>query len=202
MLSRKMISSHLLERCRWRLAVVVAAVLVLAAEVARAQSISGTVLDPSGAVVPNAKVEIHNPVSGYDRSTVTDPAGKFSFSNVPFNPYHMTVTAEKFTPYAQDVEVRSGVPVSVNITLQIPGTQTEITVEAAQDLIENDPTFHTDVDKSLVGQLSGHPRFPGNCRRLKRALPWPGRSRREFVFGRWTADYRPAEQGIFQPDSA
>ncbi len=30
-------------------------------------SISGTVLDPSGAVVPNATVEIHNPVSAFDR---------------------------------------------------------------------------------------------------------------------------------------
>jgi hypothetical protein len=34
-------------------------------------SINGTVLDPSGAVVPNATVEIHNPVSHFDRSTTT-----------------------------------------------------------------------------------------------------------------------------------
>ena len=54
-------------------------------------SISGTVLDPSGAVVANASVEIHNPVSGYDRTTITDSNGNFSFTNVPFNPYHMKV---------------------------------------------------------------------------------------------------------------
>ena len=67
-------------------------------------SINGTVLDPSGAVVANATVEIHNPVSGYDRTTTTDNKGNFSFSNVPFNPYHMTVTAAGFATSAQDVE--------------------------------------------------------------------------------------------------
>ena len=59
-------------------------------------SINGTVLDPTGAVVANATVEIHNPVSHFDRSTTTDNSGKFTFPNVPFNPYHMTVTAAGF----------------------------------------------------------------------------------------------------------
>ena len=76
-------------------------------------SISGTVLDPTGAVVPNATVEIHNPVSHFDRSTTTDKSGNFSLPNIPFNPYHMTVTAEGFAKTAQDVDVRSVVPVSL-----------------------------------------------------------------------------------------
>ena len=63
-------------------------------------SISGTVLDPSGAVVASATVEIHNPVSGFDRTTKTDIKGNFSFSNIPYNPYHMTVTAAGFAPSA------------------------------------------------------------------------------------------------------
>ena len=46
-------------------------------------SVSGTVQDSTGAVVPNATVEIRNPVSGYDRSTSTDASGKFSFPNIP-----------------------------------------------------------------------------------------------------------------------
>jgi hypothetical protein len=54
-------------------------------------SISGTIQDPSGAVVANASVEIHNVVSGFDRTATTDSNGKFNFPNVPFNPYHMTV---------------------------------------------------------------------------------------------------------------
>ena len=102
-------------------------------------SISGTVLDPSGAVVTNATVEIHNPVSGYDRSTKTDAKGNFSFSNLPSNPYHMTITAAGFAQSAQDVEVRSMVPVSLKITLEVSTSAETVTVETAGDLMENDP---------------------------------------------------------------
>ena len=42
---------------------------------ASSASISGTVLDPTGAVVPDAAVEIHNPVSGFDRSMTRTPPG-------------------------------------------------------------------------------------------------------------------------------
>ncbi len=125
---------------------------------ARAQSsasstINGTVVDSSGAVVPGAVVEIHNPVSAYERSASTDNAGKFSFANVPFNPYHLSIKASGFGAAAQDVDVRSIVPVSVSITLQVAGSSTSVTVEAAGDLVENDPTFHTDVDRGLFEKL-------------------------------------------------
>jgi carboxypeptidase family protein/TonB-dependent receptor-like protein len=117
-------------------------------------SLGGTVLDPSGAVVANATVEIHNPVSHFDRSTITDSAGRFSFPNVPFNPYHLSVTGAGFTPYAQDVELRSAVPLDIKINLQVAGSSESVTVEASgADLLENDPTFHTDVDRGLFDKL-------------------------------------------------
>jgi hypothetical protein len=116
-------------------------------------SVTGTVSDPSGAVVPNATVEIHNPVSGFSRSTNTDNAGKFSIPNVPFNPYHLAVTGQGFAPYAQDVDVRSLVPLSVTISLQVASSSTVVTVESGSDLVENDSTFHTDVDKAIVDRL-------------------------------------------------
>ena len=73
-------------------------------------SVTGTVLDPSGAVVPFASVEIHNPVSAFDRTTATDSAGRFAIPNVPFNPYHLTVIGRGFTPYSQDIDVRFAFP--------------------------------------------------------------------------------------------
>ncbi len=125
-----------------------------AQSVGNSGSVSGTVSDPTGAVVPNAKVEIRNPISGFDRTTVSDSAGKFEFTNLPFNPYHLTVRADGFNSLAQDVEPRSAVPVSVAIKLQVASSNTSVTVEAeGGDLIENDPTFHTDVDKNLFDKL-------------------------------------------------
>ena len=70
-------------------------------------TVSGTVLDATGAVVIGATVKIHNPVSGFDGSTQTNTTGGFTFDNVPFNPYHLTVTANGFASYAQDVAVRA-----------------------------------------------------------------------------------------------
>ena len=138
---------------------VLAVPFVLAGSFACAQSggnsgsISGTVLDPTEAVVPNATIEIHNPVSHFDRSTTSDSGGKFNFPNVPFNPYHMTVTAAGFNQTAQDVEVRSVVSVAVNVTLQVSGSSTSVTVEAAGDLVENDSTFHSDIDRNSFEKI-------------------------------------------------
>jgi hypothetical protein len=120
---------------------------------AQSASISGTVVDPSGGVVVNATVTIHNPVSGLERSATTDISGNFTFPNVPFNPYHLSVTAKGFESYAQDVEIRSAVPLSVPITLKVEGASSTVTVEGGGDLLENDSTFHTDVDRALFEKL-------------------------------------------------
>ena len=143
---------------QWRFVAIIAVTFLSGAVWAQsgsnAGSIEGTVVDPTGAVVPKAQVEIHNPVSGLKRTTTSDAAGKFSFSNVPFNPYHMVVTADGFAAAIQDVEPRSTVPVTITITLQLASSTTEVTVAAnAGDLIENDPTFHTDVDRNLFNKI-------------------------------------------------
>jgi hypothetical protein len=117
-------------------------------------SIQCVVTDPSGAAVAGATVEIRNPVSGYDHSTTSGSDGHFSFSNVPLNPYHMTVVATGFQSYVQDVDVRSAVAVSANVALKIGGASTAVVVEAdAGDLVENDPVTHTDVDRDLFDKL-------------------------------------------------
>jgi|HubBroStandDraft_6_1064221.scaffolds.fasta_scaffold31714_2 hypothetical protein len=126
----------------------------MAQSAGNAGSITGTVTDPTGAVVPNATVTIQNPVSQYSRSTTTDSAGKFSFPNVPLNNYHVSVTAKGFANGTQEADVRSSVPVTLNVSLQIGESAENITVQGdASDLLENDPTFHTDVDRSLFDKL-------------------------------------------------
>jgi len=131
-----------------------AAVMAAAQSVGNSGSVNGTVLDPTGAVVAGAKVEIRNPVSGFDRTTTTDNAGTFAFTNIPFNNYHLSVTAAGFIAQAQDVEPRSSVPISVSVNLAVAVSTTAVTVEAeGGDLVENDSTFHTDVDKNLFDKL-------------------------------------------------
>jgi len=116
-------------------------------------SVTGTILDPSGAVVPNATVEIRNPVSGFDRTATTNSTGGFAIPNVPFNPYHLMVTSSGFAPHVQDIDVRSVVPTNLSIQLKLQSSEVVIVEGGGEDLLENDPTFHTDVDRNLFDKL-------------------------------------------------
>jgi hypothetical protein len=136
---------------------VLAFVVLFATGPAKAQSgnsgsIEGAVKDPSGGVVAGATVEISYAVSGFQRGTTTGSDGSFKFTNVPFNSYHLTVTAGGFSNYTQDVDVRSAVPANVQISLKIGTAATSITVEA-KDLVENESTFHTDIDRGLFDKI-------------------------------------------------
>jgi hypothetical protein len=118
-----------------------------------AGTIIGTVTDPSGAVVPGASVSIDNLVSAYSRTVVTDKTGRYQFTNLPLNPYHLTINATGFATSAQDVDVRSTVPVTISVALQVGAASSTVTVEGGEDLVENDSTFHTDVDRGLFQKL-------------------------------------------------
>jgi hypothetical protein len=116
-------------------------------------TVHGSVLDPSGAAIAGATVTIQNPVSHYNRSTVSDRQGTFAFGNVPYNNYHLTAIAPGFQSAIQDINVRSAVPLELKIGLAI-GEQTQtVTVEAGEDLVEATPTTHTDVDRGLFDKL-------------------------------------------------
>jgi hypothetical protein len=115
-------------------------------------SIAGVVTDVSGAVVPGATVSIENPVSGLSRTTKTDAAGRYQFTNLPRNPYHLVANAPGFAPFSVDVDVRSTVTVTPTIALQIGEASTTVTVTGG-DLVENDSGLHTDVDRSQMEEL-------------------------------------------------
>src|SRR2546428_551744 len=114
-------------------------------------TVEGTVADPTGAVVSGAKVEIRNPLTGYQQATTTDTSGVFRFSNLPFNNYHIEITQQGFAAAGQDVNVRSTVPASVKVTLTVAGVTESVTVEATgADILENVPYEHGDKTSLVV----------------------------------------------------
>ena len=152
-------------RCTFRDFVFLALNLVFCVVSAFAQmgnsgSIEGVVKDPSGGVVTNVTVEIKDPVSGYERTTITSNEGAFRFTNIPFNGYHLSVNANGFAPFVQDVEVRSMVPTRIEVDVKIVTSATTVTVESGGDLTASDPTFHTDVDRNDFERLPLESRRP------------------------------------------
>jgi len=119
-----------------------------------AGTVQGTVKDPTGGVMQAVQVRISNPVTGFSRTATTDAAGKYVFNNMPPNPYHITVEAQGFQTLERDVDVRSGVPITMDLTLALAGASTAVEVIGhAGDLLERDPSAHTDIDQTLIAKL-------------------------------------------------
>jgi len=100
---------------RFRFAILLAFAFTLAA---RAQVVGGTlagvVIDPSGAVVPNARVFIHNDDTGAQRDILSSTAGAFSAPAIAVGRYSVFVAATGFAPYK-----RTGVAVTVGQTVEL-----------------------------------------------------------------------------------
>ena len=129
-------------------------IFVTAQSLGSAGTIQGKVVDSTGAVIPNASVEIKNPVTGFERTTTTDSSGLFVFRSVPQNSYHLAVNAQGFGVAQEDVDVRTSIPIDLTIPLKVATSNTavEVTAEAA-DLLENDPSAHTDVDSGVASRI-------------------------------------------------
>src|SRR5215472_4693210 len=133
------------------------ALMIVVGGAAHAQSnsgsVTGTISDSTGAVIPGATITIANSVSGYTRTQKSDSAGHFQFMNVPFNPYQLSVTSTGFQTFTKRIDVNSIVAQTVSVALAIESASQTVTVEAPVDLTEQDPNSHTDIDRSTIAQL-------------------------------------------------
>ena len=114
-----------------------------------AGAVRGSIADPTGAVIPGATVHLTNEVSGFDQTTSTDARASSFFPTCPSTPTGSALSAKGFSRLSQSVEIRSGVGINLKLVLQIATAATTVTVESSGDLVETDPTFHTDVDRDL-----------------------------------------------------
>jgi hypothetical protein len=115
-------------------------------------TLTGTVTDPTGAVIPGATVAIQNPVSGLQRTATTDSSGRFQFINLPHNTYHVTAAATGFSSVAADADVSSAIAVTLNLALKVAGEATTVNVEGS-DLMQKSAVFTTPVDRGLFEKL-------------------------------------------------
>lgn len=99
-------------------------------------TITGTVYDPSGAVVTNASVILKNVASGDVRRAATNSDGYYSFSSVPVGSYALTVEAVGFKKaVTEGLEVTQASSLSFPITLAVGSSSTEVKVEGVADQI-------------------------------------------------------------------
>ncbi len=97
-------------------------------------TLTGVVTDPTGAVVPNAKILLKDAASGSTRDTLSNGGGYYTFASVPVSTYNLTVEAAGFRKFeAKGVNLGGGEERNVNVVLEI-GVAGE-TVEVAAENI-------------------------------------------------------------------
>ncbi len=118
-------------------------------------TLSGTVTDPTGAVVPNANVLIHSLGTGVDRSSETDQAGFFTAPSLQPGDYSMTVTAQGFAKFVvQSVTLPVDGHISVNPKLALASTGETVQVEGTTPTIETQTiTVGQVIDRNTVQEI-------------------------------------------------
>jgi hypothetical protein len=139
--------------------IILALISLTASSPLRAQSfrgsLVGTVLDQSGAAVPNAPVVATNQGTGVSRSTSTDVSGNFSIPELPIGNYTVSVTVEGFAPVSQaDIHVDVAAERRVDITLSPARQRLSVEVRAEVPMVTTtEDTLGGTIESSQVENL-------------------------------------------------
>jgi outer membrane receptor protein involved in Fe transport len=118
-------------------------------------SITGTVLDSSGAAIPNAKIEATGGSLPRPITVETDAIGTYSFASVPAGTYTVVATATGFSALKQiGINVVLGRASRVDFKLTVGGTAESVTVTGDAVMVDTTSSASAiTVDKSFFDQL-------------------------------------------------
>src|SRR5688572_21363125 len=105
-------------------------------------TLTGRVLDPLGAALPAAAITLSNPLTGFEHTTTAQTDASFQITNIPPQTYRLAVTFPGFEPDVRDVNLRTNVPVVLDITLRVATQLDTVFVSAAAENL---------VDSTLTG---------------------------------------------------
>ncbi|HEV2425187.1 MAG TPA: carboxypeptidase regulatory-like domain-containing protein [Terriglobia bacterium] len=111
-------------------------------------SISGTVKDSSGAVIPGVAVKALNTQTGVSQTLTTDAEGFYAFPSLSVGRYQIEVRRTGFKDYRQmGLAVDVNTALRVDVTLQVGSATQEVTVSSA--------TVHVETQNTQMGEVIG-----------------------------------------------
>ena len=124
-------------------------------------TITGTVKDAQGAVLPGVTATAVNAATNVTTTTVTNAEGVYLLSALVNGTYRVTFTLSSFAPLAREIEVRSGDRLRVDIALEVGGMTEEVRVTAETPLLETSTATRSQViDQAKVESLPMSGRNP------------------------------------------
>jgi hypothetical protein len=114
--------------------------------------ISGSVSDPSGAVLAGATISIENPGTGLKRTVTTSASGTYSLPELPPGIYKMTATATGFKTTSRDAQVVGAQVTTSNFVLQVGSQADVVNVEATAPLIEYSGNLNNSLDNATIAE--------------------------------------------------
>jgi hypothetical protein len=117
--------------------------------------ISGVVSDPTGALVPNAKVTLVDSVNGTKKETTSNASGQFVFPDLPFGTFQLTVTAPGFdTSVTEKISVVASQTTDVPVHLKVGSATESVTVEGATPVLETTaPLVSNTLEPKAINEL-------------------------------------------------
>ncbi|HVJ09527.1 MAG TPA: TonB-dependent receptor [Acidisarcina sp.] len=132
-------------------------------------SLTGLVTDASGAVVAKVPVTVQGQATGFTRTTETDNAGYYTFSNLPIGQYSISVSKDGFATVSQQVLLQTAEKARRDFALQVSGSQQTVTVTSAgSDLSPGDASLGTVISSETIEQT---PLYLRNWDDLLRIVP-------------------------------
>jgi len=134
---------HLRIAPAWKLAVVASVLFLSMVLTIHAQDIfgtvNGTVTDPSGGLMPAARVTITNEATGVARTMDANDHGFYSFPDLPVGTYTVTVRQTGFKTYKRTgITLNAGFKIAVDVTLDIGATSETVTVVGTGVTLQKD----------------------------------------------------------------
>lgn len=117
--------------------------------------LTGRVVDPSGAGVPNAAIIALNMNTGFTRGTTSESAGDYLFGGLPIGTYQITVSASGFEAYTQrGISLSTGQAVNVPVQLKLGSVAQKVTVTANAAMVTtNSATLSQLIDNKAIDNL-------------------------------------------------
>jgi hypothetical protein len=117
--------------------------------------LSGTILDPNGAAVPQAIVTLRSNTSAIEQSATSDVYGQYRFLLVPAGQYTLSVEAPGFSKLTDSgIVLTVGEVAELPLTVQLAGVTQEVTVTGDASLVETQRTsLATTVDQQRIDNL-------------------------------------------------